>query len=123
MLGAGIGRKLLRDERQRQLTYRRQQAKIACRRYLDEVAFVIGKDCQDSLRRTRRELRDEFEARAAVLTSAERALRGAQRRERTSRRPRRPGARRSWPRRQRQIDGIGGRRARQARRDARPTTR
>jgi hypothetical protein len=66
VLGVGIGRKLLRDERQRQLTYRRQQAKIACRRYLDEANFVIGKDCQDSLRRTRRELRDEFEARAAV---------------------------------------------------------
>ena len=68
-LGVGfIGRKLMRDERQRQLTYRRQQAKISCRRYLDEVAFVIGKDCRDALRRTRRELRDEFQARAGCCT-------------------------------------------------------
>ena len=53
-LGAGfIGRKLIRDERQRQLTYRRQQAKIACRRYLDEATSSSSKDCLDSLRRTR----------------------------------------------------------------------
>ena len=38
---------------------------MACRRYLDEATFVIEKDCLDSLRRTRRELRDEFQARAA----------------------------------------------------------
>lgn len=74
-LGAGIGRKLVKDERQRQLVYRRQQAKIACRRYVDEATFVFGKDCLDSLRRTRRELRDEFQARAAVLhASSQRAL-------------------------------------------------
>ena len=75
-LGVGfIGRKLIRDERQRQLTYRRQQAKMSCRRYLDEVNFVIEKDCLDSLRRTRRELRDEFQARAGVLhASSQRAL-------------------------------------------------
>jgi hypothetical protein len=108
VLGAGIGRKLLRDERQRQLTYRRQQAKIACRRYLDEAAFVIGKDCQDSLRRTRRELRDEFEARAALLNvSAERALLGAQRAagltpEEQHRRAR------ELAERQRRIDRLGG---------------
>jgi Dynamin family/zinc-ribbon domain len=80
VVGAGIGRKLIRDERERQLVYRRQQAKMACRRYLDEAAFVVGKDCQDSLRRIRRELRDEFQARAAVLhASSERALVSAER--------------------------------------------
>jgi hypothetical protein len=107
VLGAGIGRKLLRDERQRQLTYRRQQAKIAVRRYLDEAAFVIGKDCQDSLRRTRRELRDEFEARAAVLNmSAERALLGAQRAASLS--PDEAAERKAeLARRQREIDRIG----------------
>ena len=79
-LGAGIGRKLVRDERQRQLVYRRQQAKIACRRYIDEATFVFGKDCMDSLRRTRRELRDEFQARAAVLhASNQRALNSVER--------------------------------------------
>ena len=80
VLGAGIGIKLIRDERQRQLVYRRQQAKIACRRYLDEAAFVVGKDCLDALRRTRRELRDEFQARAALLhATSERALGSAER--------------------------------------------
>ena len=80
-IGVGfIGRKLIRDERQRQLTYRRQQAKIACRRYLDEANFVIEKDCLDALRRTRRELRDEFQARAGVLhASSQRALSSAER--------------------------------------------
>ncbi len=80
-LGVGfIGRKLIRDERQRQLTYRRQQAKMSCRRYLDEANFVIEKDCLDSLRRTRRELRDEFQARAGVLhASSQRALTSAER--------------------------------------------
>ncbi len=80
ILGAGIGIKLIRDERQRQLVYRRQQAKIACRRYLDEAAFIVGKDCLDALRRTRRELRDEFQARAALLhATSERALGSAER--------------------------------------------
>ncbi len=80
-VGVGfIGRKLIRDERQRQLTYRRQQAKMSCRRYLDEANFVIEKDCLDSLRRTRRELRDEFQARAGVLhASSQRALSSAER--------------------------------------------
>jgi hypothetical protein len=75
-----IGRKLIRDERQRQLTFRRQQAKMSCRRYLDEANFVIEKDCLDSLRRTRRELRDEFQARAGVMhASSQRALTSAER--------------------------------------------
>jgi hypothetical protein len=108
VLGAGIGRKLLRDERQRQLTYRRQQAKIACRRYLDEANFVIGKDCQDSLRRTRRELRDEFEARAAVLNmSAERALLGAQQAAQLTPEQQQQKAR-ELAERQRRIDRLGG---------------
>jgi hypothetical protein len=79
-LGAGIGRKLVKDERQRQLVFRRQQAKIACRRYIDEATFVFGKDCMDSLRKTRRELRDEFQGRAAVLhASNQRALSSVER--------------------------------------------
>ncbi len=45
----------------------------ACRRYLDEVLFVIDKDSPDALRRTRRELRDEFPARAALLHASSRA--------------------------------------------------
>jgi GTPase SAR1 family protein len=79
-LGAGIGRKLIKDERKRQLMYRRQQAKLTCRRYIDEATFVFGKDCMDSLRRTRRELRDEFQSRAAVLhASSQQALSSVER--------------------------------------------
>ncbi len=78
-LGAGIGTKIIRDERQRQVTYRRQQAKTAARRYLDEVAFTIGKDSRDALRRTQRQLRDEFQARAmAIHRSTAMALSAAQ---------------------------------------------
>jgi hypothetical protein len=65
-LGMTVGRKLVRDERARQLEYRRQQAKQELRRYVDEVGFVLGKECRDAVRRTQRFLRDEFAARAAL---------------------------------------------------------
>ncbi len=79
-LGAGIGAKIIRDERQRQVTYRRQQARQAARRYVDEVSFIIGKDSRDALRSTQRQLRDAFQARAAQLhRSTELALAAAQR--------------------------------------------
>ncbi|MEO3815968.1 dynamin family protein [Plantactinospora sp. B24E8] len=65
-VGMTLGRKLVRDERERQLAYRRQQAKQELRRYVDEVGFVLGKDCRDAIRRTQRFLRDEFAARAAL---------------------------------------------------------
>jgi hypothetical protein len=77
--GLWLGRKVLRDERTRQLTQRRQQAKFEARRYLDQVGFVVTKESRNSLRRTQRELRDEFNARASVLhASNERALVQAQ---------------------------------------------
>jgi len=66
-LGAGIGAKIIRDERQRQVTYRRQQAKAAARRYVDEVSFIVSKDSRDALRGTQRQLRDAFQARAAAI--------------------------------------------------------
>jgi hypothetical protein len=65
--GVVLGRKLVRDERERQLEYRRQQAKAELRRYVDEVGFVLGKDCRDAVRRTQRFLRDEFAARALLV--------------------------------------------------------
>ena len=79
-LGAGIGAKIIHDERQRQVTYRRQQARQAARRYVDEVSFIISKDSRDALRSTQRQLRDAFQARAAQLhRSTELALAAAQR--------------------------------------------
>lgn len=79
-LGAGIGGKLLKDERKRQRTYRQQQAKAAVRRYIDEVAFVMNKDTRDSLRKTQRQLRDDFQERAGLIhRSASAALTAADR--------------------------------------------
>ena len=66
-VGAGLGYKLLKDERHRQLAFRRQQGKVATRRYVDEVTFLLNKDCRDTLRGTQRMLRDEFQQRALTL--------------------------------------------------------
>ena len=66
-LFALISRKMLRDERARQLMNRRQQAKARARQYIDEVVFQLGKDCRDALRVLQRQLRDEFHERAATL--------------------------------------------------------
>jgi hypothetical protein len=65
-VGVTVGRKLMRDERERQVQYRRAQAKQELRRYIDEAAFVVGKDSRDAVRRTQRFLRDEFAAHAAM---------------------------------------------------------
>jgi hypothetical protein len=74
-LAGGIGQKIIRDERRRQVAYRRQQAKAAARRYVDEVAFLVSKDSRDALRTTQRALRDDFSVRAAALQrSSETAL-------------------------------------------------
>ena len=79
-LGAGIGRKIIADERKRQRTYRQQQAKVAVRRYVEEVAFLLNKQTRDGLRSTQRQLRDDFQARAMLMDrSAARALEAAQR--------------------------------------------
>jgi hypothetical protein len=66
-LGVGIGRKIIADERKRQLTYRQQQAKAAVRRFVDDVAFVLNKQTRDGLRAAQRQLRDDFQARALIL--------------------------------------------------------
>ncbi|HYN94197.1 MAG TPA: dynamin family protein, partial [Pilimelia sp.] len=74
-VGLALGRKLVRDERERQVEQRRLQAKQELRRYVDEVAFVVGKDSRDAVRRTQRFLRDEFTARAGLAQrSSTRAL-------------------------------------------------
>ena len=67
VIGIGLGRRALKDERKRQLMMRRQQAKLATRRYLDELSFAVSKDSRDAIRTVQRELRDEFTARAEQL--------------------------------------------------------
>jgi hypothetical protein len=66
---AGIifGGKAYRDEKNRALAQRRAQAKNAHRKYTDEVAFEVGKDVRDTVRRIQRQLRDQFTARAEEL--------------------------------------------------------
>jgi predicted GTPase len=67
VIGLFMGRKALRDEKERQLAMRRNQAKQAHRKYTDEVSFVVGKDSRDTLRRLQRQMRDFFSNRAEEL--------------------------------------------------------
>lgn len=69
-IGLVMGRKGLRDEKERQLQQRRGQAKNAIRRYCDEVSFVTGKDSRDTLRRIQRQLRDHYSTRADELNKS-----------------------------------------------------
>ncbi len=69
-IGLLMGRAGLREEKRRQLTQRRAQAKNAVRRYCDEVQFVMGKDSRDTLRRIQRQLRDHYSARAEELNAS-----------------------------------------------------
>ena len=79
VIGLFMGRKALRDEKERQLQMRRNQAKQAHRKYTDEVGFVVSKDSRDTLRRIQRQLRDFFAARAEELhKSTQDALAAAQ---------------------------------------------
>jgi GTPase Era involved in 16S rRNA processing len=66
-IGFVMGRKALKQEKERQLTQRRSQAKSAHRKYTDEVSFVVMKDSRDTLRRVQRQLRDFFSTRAQEL--------------------------------------------------------
>jgi GTPase Era involved in 16S rRNA processing len=65
-IGVGLlmGRKQVREEKNRQLTQRRTQAKTAQRRYMDEAQFLVSKEMRDAARRMNRNLRDYFTARA-----------------------------------------------------------
>jgi len=79
VIGLFMGRKALRDEKERQLQMRRNQAKQAHRKYTDEVSFVVGKDSRDTMRRIQRQLRDFFSARAEELhRSTQESLAAAQ---------------------------------------------
>lgn len=67
LAGMTVGRRLVRLERERQVQQRRAQAKIELRRYVDDVAFHVGRDSREAVRRTQRFLRDEFAARAQAV--------------------------------------------------------
>ncbi|MEL7209752.1 MAG: dynamin, partial [Actinomycetota bacterium] len=63
-IGLVMGRKQVKDEKERQLAQRRAQAKNAQRKYMDEAQFLAGKDARAAARQTQRELRDFFTERA-----------------------------------------------------------
>jgi hypothetical protein len=77
-----LGTKGLRDERDRQMAQRRAQAKVAVRKYVDDVTYALGNETRDVLRQVQRRLRDHFSNLAqerqltasTALTAARRAL-------------------------------------------------
>jgi hypothetical protein len=80
-----LGRRQVRDERDRALQRRRSEAKGALRRHVDEVQFQVGKDSRDMLRTTQRTLRDHFTVLAEqVHTSMTASVAAAQRAVRSS---------------------------------------
>ena len=62
MSGKAIG-----DERKKQVTRRKSEAKAAMRRYIDDVTFQVAKDSRDRLRAVQRDLRDHFTTQADQL--------------------------------------------------------
>lgn len=77
--GVFLGRKAARDERERQLGVRRQQAKQGIRKYIDDVTFRVNKHSRDTLRQIQRDLRDANMTRAQeISTTASEALKAAQ---------------------------------------------
>lgn len=66
-IGTGIGGKLVDSEAKRQRSGRQQQAKIAARRWADDISLHLTKQVKEQLRTVQRQLRDEFQARAEQL--------------------------------------------------------
>ncbi|MCY7340958.1 MAG: dynamin family protein [Pseudonocardia sp.] len=87
-IGAGLlmGRRTIGDERQRIITKRRNEAKAAVRRYVDDVTFQVGKDSRDRLRSVQRDLRDHFTEQAEQMKrSLQESLQAAERAVKASR--------------------------------------
>ncbi|MEU7766838.1 dynamin family protein [Nocardia sp. NPDC049190] len=80
-IGAGVlvGSKAFRDDKQARLAKRRNEAKAAVRRFVDDVAFQAGKESKDRLHRIHRALRDHYAGVAErSLRSIDDSLRAAQ---------------------------------------------
>ncbi len=63
-VGLLMGRRAVKDDRERQLTVQRQQAKVTARQFVDDTGFEVGKEMKDSLRALHRRLRDHYQDRA-----------------------------------------------------------
>ncbi len=66
-VGILMGRKAVKDEKERALTLERQQAKVTARQFIDDAGFEVTKQMKDSLRRLHRQLRDHYQERAEEL--------------------------------------------------------
>lgn len=64
LAGVLVGRRAYREDKQARLGRRQAEAKNLVRRYIDEVAFQVGKQLRDRLRAVQRATRDHFGARA-----------------------------------------------------------
>jgi hypothetical protein len=67
VIGILMGGRAVRDEKQRQLLIRRQQAKATVRQFIDDASFELNKEIRDELRRLQRALRDHYSACADEL--------------------------------------------------------
>ena len=80
-IGAGVllGTKAFRDDKEQRLVRRRNDAKLAVRRFVEEVSFQTNKESKDRLRHIHRVLRDHFTAIAEqTLRSINESLRATQ---------------------------------------------
>ena len=78
-VGLLMGGHAIREERERRLEGRREEAREVLQEYLDEVRFRVGKHSRDALRAVQRQIRDQFVALAEQLQrSASEALAAAQ---------------------------------------------
>jgi len=81
LAGVLVGRRAYREDKNARLSRRQSEAKMLVRRYIDEVAFQVGKQLRDRLRLVQRTARDHFGARAdeiyRSLTTAVEAARSS----------------------------------------------
>ncbi|AJW40874.1 Isoniazid inducible protein IniA [Rhodococcus sp. B7740] len=80
-IGAGVllGTKAYKEDKENRVKARRSEAKIAIRRFTDDVSFQVGKESKDRLRQIQRVLRDHFTSIAEqTLRSLNESLRSAQ---------------------------------------------
>ncbi|ANI37734.1 isoniazid-induced dynamin-like GTPase IniA [Mycolicibacterium vaccae] len=69
-LGAGfvLGRKAYKEDMENRMLRVRSEAKANVRRFVDDVAFVVGKESRDRLKGIQRQLRDHYRAIADQTT-------------------------------------------------------
>ncbi|MCJ0891906.1 dynamin family protein [Rhodococcus sp. ARC_M5] len=80
-IGAGVllGTKAYKEDKENRIKARRSEAKMAIRRFTDDVSFQVGKESKDRLRQIQRVLRDHFTSIAEqTLRSLNESLRSAQ---------------------------------------------